>query len=299
MDGSIVDTHQHLWDLTRFELPWLADVEALATSHLPADYLAATRGADVSKTVYMEVDVAPHLLHAEAEYVLELCGRDDNPTVGAVLSGQPGEPGFAEYVQRFAGNPLVKGFRQVLQVPETPPGTCLDAPFVAGVRLLGEHGFLFDICIRPTELADGARLAERCPDTQFVLDHCGNADPNVVTGAAAPASATGDNTYTHTADEWQRGIDLLAQRPNVVCKISGIVARVRPGWQAADLAPTIDYCLDAFGPDRVVFGGDWPVCTLGASYVDWARALRSVIAGRPAAEQERLLHGNAERLYRL
>jgi predicted TIM-barrel fold metal-dependent hydrolase len=91
----------------------------------------------------------------------------------------------------------------------------------------------------------------------------------------------------------------LANRPNVICKISGIIARVTPGWSAATLAPTVNHCLDVFGPDRVVFGGDWPVCTLGASYREWATALREIIAERSERDQRKLLHDNAEQFYQL
>ena len=97
----------------------------------------------------------------------------------------------------------------------------------------------------------------------------------------------------------QADIRAIAACPNTVCKISGIVARARPGWTPADLAPTVNHCLDAFGPDRVVFGGDWPVCLLGAPFGAWAAAVREIIAGRPEADQRKLLHDNAVALYGL
>ena len=100
-------------------------------------------------------------------------------------------------------------------------------------------------------------------------------------------------------EQWQQDITALAQRKNVVCKISGIVARASQGWQAADLAPTINFCLDAFGPDRVIFGGDWPVCTLVATFQQWSTALRDIIKDRSQVDQQKLLHDNAMRLYNL
>ena len=290
----IIDTHQHLWDLSKFRLPWAADVALLNRSYVTADYLAATAGLNVVKAVYMEVDVASDQKVAEAEYIIDLCQRDDNPTVAAVISGYPSEPGFADYINRFAGNSYVKGLRQVLHVAETPRGYCLTPAFVAGVQRLGELGMSFDLCMRADELADAVKLVDQCPNMQFILDHCGNADPYIVAGA--PDSA---NSADHTRDQWMDDIQALAQRSNVVCKISGVVARVRPGWTAQDLAPTINHCLDAFGPDRVIFGGDWPVCTLGASYNEWVNALKTVIAPRSEAEQRKLLHDNALRIYGL
>jgi len=293
----IIDTHQHLWDLSKFRLPWAADVALLNRSYVTADYLAATAGLNVVKAVYMEVDVASDQKLAEAEYIIDLCQRDDNPTVAAVISGYPSEPGFADYINRFAGNPYVKGLRQVLHVPETPRGYCLTPAFVAGVQRLGELGMSFDLCMRADELADAMKLVDQCPNMQFILDHCGNADPYIVAGTTTANDAA--NPPDHTRSQWIDDIQALAQRSNVVCKISGVVARVRPGWTAQDLAPTINHCLDAFGPDRVIFGGDWPVCTLGAAYNEWVNALKTVIAPRREAEQRKLLHDNALRIYGL
>ena len=84
-----------------------------------------------------------------------------------------------------------------------------------------------------------------------------------------------------------------------MCKVSGIVARVQEGWTAETLAPTVNHCLDCFGPDRVVFGGDWPVCTLGATYAEWAGALRQIISTRSDDEQRKLLYDNAARIYKV
>ena len=293
----IVDTHQHLWDLDLFHLPWAASSPVLNRSYRTADYLAATAGLNVVKAVYMEVDVTPEQQAAEAEFIIDLCQQADAPTAGAVISGRPASAEFDAYIRRFAASPYVKGVRQVLHVPDTPPQYSLAPAFVQGVQLLGELGLSFDLCMRPAELLDAAALVEQCPSTPFILDHCGNADPYVIKGDASDVDAA--DPFFHTAQQWRDGIDRLAGCSNVVCKISGIVARAKPGWQAADLAPTINYCLDAFGPDRVIFGGDWPVCTLGASYAEWATALRQVIANRPEAEQRKLLHDNAVRLYRL
>ena len=294
----IIDTHQHLWDLTRFNLPWLEGAAALKRSYVTSDYLAATKDANVIKAVYMEVDVAADQKDAEAEAIIALCEQDDNPTAGAVISGDPSAAEFDQYIRRYAASPYVKGVRQVLHGPELGPGYCLSDEFIAGVRLLGALGKSFDLCLRPAELGDAARLADACPDTQMILDHCGNGDPNVINGSVTP-QADEEDVYLHTRTQWMEDISALAQRSNVVCKISGIVARVQPGWQAADLAPTVNHCLDAFGPDRVIFGGDWPVCTLGASYQEWASALRQIISVRSEIDQRKLLSANAEALYGL
>jgi L-fuconolactonase len=279
----IIDTHQHLWDLTRFSLPWIEPGSPLDRNFLMGDYLAATAGLGVVKSVYMEVDVAPSQQVVEAEWVIDVCEGGTTPMVGAVISGRPASDGFAAYLARFRGRRPIKGLRQVLHGSGTPAGYCLDPAFIRGIRLLGASGLSFDLCMRPAELPDAARLIDACPDTAFVLDHCGNAD-----------------VRAQDRSRWQADISRIAGRTNVVCKVSGIVASAKgTPWTADDLAPIVTHVLDAFGPDRVVFGGDWPVCTLAATYRQWVDALRAIVRDRPAADQRKLFHDNARRVYRL
>ena len=294
----IIDTHQHLWDIHQFSLPWLASdgIESLRKNYLMSDYLETSASSRVAKTVYMEVDVAPEDKVAEAEFVTELCRRTDNPMAGAVIGGYPGQADFRTYMNRFRNNRSIKGIRQVLHVPETEKGHCLTPAFVKDIQFLGEMGMSFDLCIRPAELADTLALVDQCPDTQFILDHCGNADPNIINGTMAHDP---ENSGSHSKEQWLCDIKALGEREHVVCKISGIIARAPEGWGPDTLAPTVNHCLDSFGPDRVIFGGDWPVCTLGASFGAWAQALREIIAHRPEEAQRKLLAANAERIYSL
>ncbi len=279
----IVDTHQHLWDLKKFRLPWVKDAPRLARSFLMEDYLEATKGLGVVKSVYMEVDVEPAQQVEEAEYVIDLCRRKAGPMVGAVVSGRPNSDGFKEYIARFEESPEVKGVRQVLHGPGTPPGYCLDERFLRGIRLLGEQGLSFDICIRPEELGDAAKLIDACPGTSFILDHCGNA-----------------KVRSKDLSAWRADLSKVAERKNVVGKVSGIVASAAPGpWTPDDLAPIVNHVFDTFGPDRVVFGGDWPVCTLAASYREWVEALRTIVRERNEEDRRKLFHDNAVRVYRL
>jgi predicted TIM-barrel fold metal-dependent hydrolase len=279
----IVDTHQHLWDLERFRLRWIRRESPLARSYLMRDYLQATAGLNVVKAVYMEVDVAPDQQSAEADYILDVCRQRNTPTVAAVISGRPASDGFRDYLQRFRGNRYLKGLRQVLHNEGNPAGYCLSREFIRGIRLLGEMGLRYDLCLRPAELGDAVRLAEACPDTRFILDHCGNA-----------------NVQARDGTQWQRDMTRIARCRNVVCKVSGIVASARPGrWTAEDLAPIVNHTLDAFGSDRVMFGGDWPVCTLAATYRQWVDALKAIVRGRSEVDQRKLFHDNAVRFYEL
>jgi predicted TIM-barrel fold metal-dependent hydrolase len=278
----IIDTHQHLWDLDKFRLPWVKKDSPLARNHLPGDYEEAAAGLHVVKTVYMEVDVDPLQQQAEAEYVIGLCQRADNPMAAAVISGRPASEGFAKYITAFKDSAYIKGVRQVLHGEGTPAGYCLDPKFVKGVRLLGDLGMSFDLCLRPGEVGDGVKLVDACPETFFILDHCGNGDVKAK-----------DRT------QWQRDMAEMARRKHVVCKVSGIVAGAAEKWTPDDLAPVINHTLEVFGPDRVMFGGDWPVCTLRATLKQWVEALKLIVKDRKAEEQRKLFHDNAARVYRL
>ena len=282
----IIDTHQHLWDLSKLHLPWLDGGGKLSTSHVLADYEREAAGLHIVKTVYMEVDVEPGQRVKEAELVFDLCRHKATPLAGAVIGGNPLDAGFAAYVERFAGDDHFKGVRQVLH-GGLERGVCLKPESVRSMQMLGSHKLLFDLCMRPDELEDGAKLAQLCPDTHFVLDHCGN--PNI---HAAPDSAE------HAA--WKRGLAAVAKQPNAVCKISGIIAQMKPGENAAHvLAPFVQTCVNAFGHDRVMFASDWPVCTLGASLHDWVVALQTIVSGWKEADQSKLFHDNAMRVYGL
>ena len=279
----IIDTHQHLWDLTRFKLNWMTDDSPLGQSFTPKEYTAAIAGLNVVKSVYMEVDVVKEQQQAEAVYVIELCRSGKTSMVAAVVGGHPTDPGFERYVRPFRGSPCVKGIRQVIHVDSTPAGYCLQRGFIQGVRLLGDLGLSYDICIRPGELRDAAMLVDECPGTRFILDHCGNGDVRST-----------DRT------RWQRNMELLGKKPNLVCKVSGIVASAEKGkWTPDDLAPLVNHTIACFGWDRVMFGGDWPVCTLTANYKQWVEALREIVKDQSDEEQRKLFHDNAAKFYGL
>ena len=280
----VIDTHPHLWDLTKFRLGWLKKGDALDASYTPTEYAKATEGLNVVKAVYMEVDVVPEQQQQEADYIVALCESGKTPTCAAVISGRPNSDGFANYITPYKGHKYVKGVRQVLHVPETTPAYYLDPKFVKGVQLLGELGLSFDLCVRPAELPEFVKLVDQCPGTRFILDHCGN-----------PSGKFTKEQW----DTWRRNMDEMAKRRHVVCKVSGFIANgyEKGKWKAEDLAPAVNGTIGAFGWDRVMFGGDWPVCTLAATYREWLTALRQLIADKPVSDQKKLLHDNAAKFY--
>ncbi|GDX40829.1 amidohydrolase [Armatimonadota bacterium] len=279
----IVDTHQHLWDFRKFRPPWLSSEPKLNKSTTMEDYYKATAGLNVVKTVYMEVDVAQKQQMEEAQWVTEVCKAHNTPMVAGVVSCRPALPSFGDYARHFKGSPYIKGTRQVLQVPEAPKGFCLRPQYVKNIQLLGELGLTFDICIRPEELSDGIKLAQLCPNTRFILDHCGNASAR--------------NPHQ---EQWERDIADFGQQPNVVCKISGIIKTVKPGWNAGkELEPIILHVIESFGTERVMFGGDWPVCNVSSSFRGWVESLDWILRNMKPEEQRKIYHDNAVRFYGL
>lgn len=287
----IIDTHQHLWDLTKFKLPWISKNDAiLGHSHLMSDYLEAAKGLNVVKAVYMEVAVDPSQRQEEAEYIIEICKRKETPTVAAVIGGSPEAEGFREFITQFKASPYVKGVRAGY-----PSGGSENKQFLAGLRLLGEMGMSFDLLMGSDRLLDAAKTAELCPDTRFIVDHCGNPE------AVLFGKHLADSQETKTArDRWQRGMVELARRKNVVCKMSGVVENAPAGRNSAeDVAAVINFCLDEFGPDRVMFDSNWPVCNKGGSFAGWVKLLKEVVAGRAEADRRKLFYYNAQKFYNL
>jgi predicted TIM-barrel fold metal-dependent hydrolase len=159
----------------------------------------------------------------------------------------------------------------------------LQPDFVAGVRLLAEYNLSFDLCIKHWQLPGVIELVRLCPGTTFILDHLGKPD-----------------IKEQRLDSWQADLRKLAERPNVACKISGMVTEADPeNWQPADLEPFINVALESFGEDRVLFGSDWPVVLLASSYRCWYETLEALTARLALSARRRLWAENAQRFYRM
>jgi predicted TIM-barrel fold metal-dependent hydrolase len=281
---KIIDTHQHLWDLDRFSFSWTKNAPALSRSFRMDDYLEATRGVELYKSVHLEADVDEPDMLGETRYILDLAERDDNPLEGVVAGARPENPDFGAYLEQIAGHPSaakLKGLRRVLHVV---PDDTVDRPgFIDNVRSLERYHLSFDICVLARQLPIALRLVRECPGIQFILDHCGN--PLVKERIFEP---------------WKGYIRELAGEPNVVCKISGIVTNADPErWTPEDLRPYVEHVVESFGWDRVMFGSDWPVCLLASGYRRWVEALMLLTAGASDGERKKLFQENAERVYRL
>jgi L-fuconolactonase len=279
---SIVDAHVHFWNPAKLNYPWLANVPALSCAFLPEHYSAATKTANVSKMVFVECGCAAAQSIDETNWISELAAHETR-LKGIVAQGavELGARVTGE-LATLAKNPLVKGVRRNLQ-GETDPYFCLQPNFISGVRALAKFNFTFDLCIIHSQLPAVTQLVARCPEVFFVIDHC-----------AKPA------IRDQKLDPWRKHLCELAALPNVACKISGLVTEAHPvRCNAPNLKPYARHALDCFGFDRVLFGGDWPVCNIASSFENWLAALNAILTDEPETNLKKLFQTNAERIYRV
>jgi predicted TIM-barrel fold metal-dependent hydrolase len=278
---QIVDTHQHLWDLDLFRYSWLNSLPALNRSFRMPDYLEAAKGLNVVKSVHLEADVDEPYMLDETRHLLALADQLDNPLEGIVACGRPESKDFRSYLDKIAVHPRLKGIRRVLHTQPDEVGQ--GATFINNVAALSSYGLSFDLCVLARQLPIAINLVSKCPDVVFILDHCGV--PQV---------------KERNLDPWRSYIADIAQFPNVCCKISGLVAYADPErWTTEDLRPFVEHAIASFGWDRLLFGSDWPVCTLSARYQQWVEALRAITQAAGEVNQRKLFHDNAVRVYRL
>jgi predicted TIM-barrel fold metal-dependent hydrolase len=278
---KIVDTHQHLIDTELFSYGWLKQVPALNRSFLMVEYLEAARGLEIEKSVFVEGDVDESLMLDETRYILRLADQSGNPLEGVVANARPESDSFGAYLDQISDHPKLKGIRRILHTQPDELGQ--HAKFIANVGSLASRGLSFDICVLDRQLPIAIALVDKCPGVNFILDHCGV--PRV---------------KEKVLDPWRADIRRIAQFPNVACKVSGIVAYADPEkWTADDLRPYVEHTIECFGWDRVMFGSDWPVCTLTSTFERWVTALKTLTQSAGAANQQKLFHDNAIRVYRL
>ncbi|MBY3203842.1 amidohydrolase family protein [Rhizobium laguerreae] len=276
-----IDTHLHIIDRSALPYPWLSGVPDLDHDFLYEAYAREARRCGITTVLHMEVDVDPAAIQAETDHVASLAKKEGSLIAGAIVSCRPEEEGFAAYLERQKADPFVKGFRRVLHV--VPDDVSEGALFRENIRRISGSSLTFDLCTLPHQASRVTALADLAPDVQFVLDHCGV--PDIRSDAFGP---------------WKTGISEIARRPNVVCKVSGVVAYAdAKTWTAQTLQPYIEHVTASFGWDRVVWGSDWPVCTLGGGLSTWVAATHSMLSGVSETERSKLLFANAQRLWSL
>jgi L-fuconolactonase len=277
-----VDAHHHVWDLAVRDQEWIAGerMAPIRRSFGVADLAAVAGPAGVGASVLVQtVTVA-----AETPELLALAEAHD--LVAAVVGWVDlTAAGVADELAALAGGTggrWLRGIRHQVQGEPDPRWLC--RPEVRrGLSAVGAAGLVYELLTLPHQLPAAVRTVAALPDVRFVLDHCSK--PPVAAGRIEP---------------WASGIRRLAEHENVVCKLSGLVTEADwASWRVRDLAPYAEAVLAAFGPDRLAFGSDWPVCLLAASYAEVVAAAEELTAGLSPAERDAVFAGTARRVYRI
>ena len=278
---DLIDTHLHLIHPERFHHDWIKQVPPLQKAFTLDDYTALTEGLGVDRALFMEVDVRESEARDEARFFDRMAAEPDNKLEALIASGRPENEDFAEHLDAIA-SPRLKGLRRVLHTMDAEMARM--ETFKANIRLLGERQLVFDLCVLPPQYEAALELVDACPDTAFVLDHCG-----------IPNLSEPDGFET-----WREGIRALARRPHVAAKLSGVVASApADSVTLGRVGPYLDATLEAFGPERLVWGSDWPVCTLTTSLPEWIRLFREWADRLNEAERDAVFADNAIRIYGL
>jgi L-fuconolactonase len=288
----IVDAHHHVWDLAIRAQPWLNSDEALAPlrrKFAAADLAGVAAEAGVTETVVVQTVTEP----TETPELLALAHT--SPLVGAVVGwtdlAQHGVGDAVAELRAAPGGEFLAGIRHPL-LTEPDPDWLARRDVRRGLAALAAAGLTFDLVLRPGQLASAAQAAADLPDLVFVLDHLGNVD---VTASPMPSANPVPSANTIPDEEWAASFAALAALPNTVCKLSGILGEA----PVERLRPYFDLALAAFGPRRMMFGSDWPVCTLQSSYRDVVTRAEALTASLSEPEQAAILAGTARASYHM
>lgn len=276
----LFDTHQHLIYRQAARYGWTARAPALdGRDFTLEDYAALTEGMGVAGALFMEVDPDEADHKAETRFIARTIAG--TPTRGIIACCRPEHAdGFDDWLEESAALPVV-GYRRVLHAVDD--GLSQTETFRRNVRAIGAAGKTFDIVMFARQLPLARALVDACPDTRFVLDHCGN--PDLANNAFEP---------------WAEGMAALARRPNVVVKLSGLTVNCGPGQDhEATIQRYVAHMIDLFGPDRVLWGSDWPVVNLAVGLPDWIAITRRILARYTPDEAAAIAYRTAERVYGL
>jgi L-fuconolactonase len=273
-----LDSHQHFWHYNPAAYGWINDrMTCLQRDFLPLDLRNEAKAVGIDGAISVQaIQTLP-----ETEWLLELAAQDD--FIKGVVGWAPLiDSNVDQVLAALASNPKLVGIRHVLQ-DEPDPFYMLREDFNRGIRHLRPLGLPYDVLIFERHLPQTIEFVDRHEGQVFIVDHL--AKPRVKDGLLSP---------------WQDNIRELAKRPNLYCKLSGLVTEAdHREWTRDQLQPYMETVLDAFGPARVMFGSDWPVCLLAVPYAEWVDIVTNAVGTLSAAEQERIWSGTAIEAYRL
>ena len=272
-----IDAHQHFWRYTTQEFDWIDDaLSALRRDFLTADIAPLLQANAMDGTIAVQARQSIE----ETDWLLALA--DATPWIAGVVGWLPlASPQIAALLERYAAHPKLCGLRHVLQAE--PDAFFEDVQFNHGLSLFQPTGLVYDLLIVERQMESALRLVDRHSEQSIVLDHL--AKPRIAAGELQP---------------WATHLRELAARKHISCKLSGIVTEaVRDRWKIEDLRPFVEVALDAFGPARLLFGSDWPVCTVAASFPRWCETAEELLRNCTAAERDAIFGLNAQRIYKL
>ncbi|MCE4566968.1 amidohydrolase family protein [Maribellus sp. CM-23] len=274
----VIDTHHHFWNYNPVEFAWIDDeMAAIRKNFLPEDLASTIQNSGVDGVVTVQ---ARQCLE-ETEWLLQLAS--ENEFIKGVVGWLPlADKNIQTILDKYHGNRWLKGVRHVVQ-GEPDPEFILGEAFNQGVSQLKVYGLVYDILILEHQLANTIRFVDRHPDQLFVLDHI--AKPKIKTNEIQP---------------WHKLLKELAKRENVSCKISGMVTEADyQHWTEAQLQPYFDAVFNAFGPARLLFGSDWPVCQVATNYSAWLQLVKKQVSKLSSEEQNQIFYHNALKAYHL
>ncbi|MDG0813317.1 amidohydrolase family protein [Cohnella rhizosphaerae] len=274
-----IDAHQHYWKIDRGDYGWLTpDIPVLHKDFLPDDLKPRLDAHRLDGSVVVQAAPTPE----ETDYLLALAARDES-IKGVVGYLDLADDRHAEHYERFVRHPKFVGFRLMIQdMPDA--GVILAPSYIEALRSYAQRGAAVDLLVKSDQLEPLIELVEQVPGLRGVIDHI--AKPRIAEGLMTP---------------WDRQIAQLASHPNLYCKLSGMVTEAdHADWKAEQFIPYVRHALDCFGPDRVMFGSDWPVCLLAAGYDEVVDVLERALPDTwGTAEREKLYGRNAQAFYRL
>ncbi len=273
-----IDAHHHLWRYKAADFPWMGEgMEVLRRDYLTNDLEEVAHGAGVSGTIAVQARQSIE----ETEWLSDLASR--SPLIQGVVGWAPlVDANIAPQLERFATLPKIKGMRHILH-DEADPLYMLREDFQRGLSLLKNYGLRYDLLIFESHLPQAIALVDRHPEQIFIVDHI--AKPRIRERRLSP---------------WRENLKELSRRENVYCKLSGVVTEAEWNcWTEEDLKPYFETVLEAFTAQRTMFGSDWPVLTLAATYERWIATVRNFIAKMSQSEQGRILAGTAVEAYGL
>lgn len=274
----ILDSHQHFWEVGRFDYPWMtSDLGVLYQDYLPSMLEPTLAQNEVSQTVLVQASNSVD----ESRWLLSLA--DDHPFIAGVVGwADLMSPELDLQLDELTSHPKFKGVRHLVE-SEPEDDWLLEPQVLRGLNRLTAYDLSYDLLVHTRHLKHIPKVADSCPELRLVIDHM--AKPRIA---------------SREMQEWAEQLKPVASYQNIFCKLSGLVTEADWNeWSTSDLRPYVDYALELFGPERLMFGSDHPVCLLAASYGEVLNSFREILKDLSGEDRTRIFSHNAEQFYRL